>query len=253
MHLTVTPRPSYDYLWNTFEMQGLEEPVYEIYLLLSNKLTNICYVDDSRMQAPEILSVQQYAKKMKDQELELIIEETFTTYLKKKRDALDMYIIKLLSASLILKTIVGNTAEFYIRKLQSINALNTSEEEYRALSHIMRVLIFIRKAWLQIIAKVDMINFKLRNPFGNESTINISPTTAYEYIPNVFSLAFNQIFTSKIMNWRESYHFIRSYIIEEDNNTTCVRMDTEHQNTYYLTKGSSKIIFRKCHCLNQGW
>ena len=254
MYLTVVPFLSYNYLWSTLEMQGLEEPVYGINLLLSNKQANISHlVDDFKMQITEILSIHQYAKALKDQKLELIIEETFTTYLKKKRDALDMIIIKLLSASLILKTIVGNTAEFYIRKLQSGNALNTSEEEYKALSYVMRVLIFIRKAWLQIIAKVDMINFKLRNPFGNESTIDTFPTTAYEYISNVLSLALNQEVTSQTKYWRESYHFIRSYMIKEDNNTTCVRMDTEHQNTYYLTKGSSKIIFRKCHCLNQGW
>ena len=131
--------------------------------------------------------------------------------------------------------------------------LNTSKKEYRTLNQDMRVMIFIRDPWLQLTTKVDMINFKLRNPFGNKSEIGSFHTVVSENYSLVFRLVLNKENMRKTNHWRVIFHFIWFYIIEEDSNTTHVRMDTEKKKIYYLTKVLSWIIFRKCSYMNQGW
>ena len=138
-------------------------------------------------------------------------------------------------------------------QLQSMVALSTSEAEYGALSHAMRAVIPVRETLLEMISKVDMIDSKSRNPFGSKKDICKFPTVIYEDNSSALSLAQNQKVTSRTKHWCVKYHFFWTYINEESNNTRCERVDTERQKADYLTKGLSKIIFKRCRYLNQGW
>ena len=138
-------------------------------------------------------------------------------------------------------------------QLQSTIALSTSEAEYGALSHAMRAVIPVRETLLEMITKVDMINSKLRNPFGSRNELIKFPTVFYEDNSTALSLAINQKVTSRTKHWCVKFHFFWSYINEDNNNTKCERVSTDKQKADYLTKGLSKDKFLNCRHLNQGW
>ena len=138
-------------------------------------------------------------------------------------------------------------------QLQSVIALSTSEAEYGALSHAMRAVIPLRATLLEMINKVDMIDSRSRNPFGQRSSVLKFDTTVYEDNSSALSLALNQKVTSRTKHWSVKFHFFWSYINEDSNHTKCEKVSTDKQKADYLTKGLSKTTFKNCRQLNQGW
>ena len=138
-------------------------------------------------------------------------------------------------------------------QLQSTIALSTSEAEYGALSQGMRTVIPLRETVLEMIESVKMVDTNGKLPFGTNKDLTSFKTVIYEDNNTALTLAIKQKVTSRTKHWCVKFHFFWSYINDEKNHISCVKVASSEQKADYLTKGLSKDLFENCRKLNQGW
>ena len=138
-------------------------------------------------------------------------------------------------------------------QLQSTIALSTSEAEYGALSQGMRTVIPLRETVLEMIESVKMVDPNGKLPFGTNKDLTSFKTVIYEDNNTALTLAIKQKVTSRTKHWCVKFHFFWSYINDEKNHISCVKVASSEQKADYLTKALSKDLFENCRKLNQGW
>ena len=129
-------------------------------------------------------------------------------------------------------------------QLQSTIALSTAESEYYSLSIAMRTLLPIRLLLLEIIENVS---------FPSMMTLNSSTlrATIYEDNTSALTLATDQQITSRTRHYHVRWHHFWESIRE--GHTIVEYVTTDQQDSDYLTKVNTLLIFAKNRLRVQGW
>ena len=134
----------------------------------------------------------------------------------------------------------------HVSKLQTEIALSTLESEYIALSQAMRELIPTRRILKEIIGHVD--------PQALQNSANIK-STIWEDNNGCISTVRAPKLTPRTKHIAIKYHFSRSHISSEENDTgiTLAKIESKIQLADIFTKPLSEVDFSRLRKLLCGW
>ena len=128
----------------------------------------------------------------------------------------------------------------WLSKLQPSVALSTTEAEYAALSHVMRIITPMRSLLLENLRVVQ----SSKPPSDVKFYVHEDNSSAH-------LLATQQKVTSRTRHFNVKYHHYWEMVNELK--IIVEQCPTDQQKADYLTKGLYKPAFEACRKSNQGW
>ena len=135
---------------------------------------------------------------------------------------------------------IGGFPVVWLSKLQSCISLSTTEAEYAALSHVMRIIGPMRKLLLEILNVIKSSALPSRVSFH-----------VHEDNASTHQLATQHRITSRTRHFNVKYHHFWEMVNKLQ--VSIERCPMDKQQADYLTKGLVRVTFEIIRKLNQGW